>query len=122
MSVPEPAAAPQASPVRLWDVAHSRAGDKGDASILLISPYRREDFPALAASLTTDRLACHFMVSPEEISVVPSPALGAVTIVVRNRLAGGVTRSPRVDPHGKTLSGHLLDLVVPWPADSPRQP
>jgi hypothetical protein len=101
--------------VRLWDVAHARAGDKGDSSILLLRPYRHDDFAALAREVTRARVAAHFATDPAQVSIAPSPALGALTIVIRGRLDGGVTRSPRVDPHGKTLSGHLLDLRVPWP-------
>jgi hypothetical protein len=48
------------------------------------------------------------------VTITAVPGLGALTLVVRGALAGGVTRSGRIDPHGKTLSGHLLDLRVPW--------
>lgn len=108
--------------VRLWDVAHARAGDKGDSSILLLRPYRRADFPALVDSVTPERVAAHFAAARDLVSIVATPSLGAMTIVVHGRLDGGVTRSPRVDPHGKTLSGHLLDLRIPWPeAESVRR-
>ncbi|MFC8845891.1 MULTISPECIES: hypothetical protein [unclassified Micromonospora] len=101
---------------RLWDIAHARAGDKGDSSILLLRAYPGEDFDTLAAVLTVARVAQHFRVPADAVSITPVPGLSALTVVVRGGLAGGVTRSPRVDPHGKTFSGHLLDLRVPWPA------
>jgi hypothetical protein len=99
----------------LREVAHSRAGDKGDTSILLLRCYLEADFPALAQAVTTARVAVHFGVAVGAVTVVPVPGLRTLTLVVRGALAGGVTRSPRIDPHGKTLSGHLLDLQVPWP-------
>jgi hypothetical protein len=102
------------STARLWDLAHARAGDKGDTSILLLRPYLAEDFAPLAAAVTAALVAEHFRVPVDGVSVRPVPALGTLTVVVRGALAGGVTRSPRIDPHGKTLSGHLLDLRVPW--------
>jgi hypothetical protein len=100
---------------RLWDLAHARAGDKGDSSILLLRPYATDDFPRLMAAVTTVRVAEHFRVPVDAVSIRPVPALAALTVVVSGGLDGGVTRSPRIDPHGKTLSGHLLDLRVPWP-------
>ncbi|BCJ61458.1 AtuA-related protein [Micromonospora endophytica] len=106
---------------RLWDIAHARAGDKGDSSILLLRTYPGEDFGTLVAVLTVARVAEHFQVPADAVSITPVPRLSALTLVVRGGLAGGVTRSPRVDPHGKTLSGHLLDLRVPWPV-SDRHP
>jgi hypothetical protein len=99
---------------RLWDLAHARAGDKGEDSILVLRPYRAEDLGELAAAVTADRVADHFRVPPDAVTITSVPRLAALTVVIRGRLAGGVTRSPRIDPHGKTLSGHLLDMRVPW--------
>lgn len=103
-----------AASVPLRDVAHARAGDKGDASILVIRASDPADFPSLVEALPVNALAAHFRSDPAHVSVIPVPGLAAMTIVVRARLAGGVTRSTRLDPHGKTLSGHLLDLEVDW--------
>lgn len=100
--------------MRLWDLAHARAGDKGDSSILLLHPYDEDDYPGLRDAVTPELVAGHFSVPATAVSVVPCDGLRALTVVVRGRLDGGVTRSPRVDPHGKTLSGHLLDLVIRW--------
>lgn len=112
---PTPDSMAQPAPTaRLWDVAHARAGDKGDSAILVVRPYEPSDLPSLVEALRVDAIAAHFGTDAAHVSVTPVPGLAAVTIVVRNILAGGVTRSPRVDPHGKTLSGHLLDLVVTW--------
>lgn len=117
---PTPEVMAQLAPtVRLWDVAHARAGDKGDSSILVVRPYEPSDLPTLVEALRVDAIAVHFGTDPAHVSVTPVPGLTAVTIVVRHILAGGVTRSPRVDPHGKTLSGHLLDLVVAWRSSVP---
>lgn len=99
---------------RLWDLAHARAGDKGSDSILVLRPYAGEDFTELVSAVTAARVAAHFRVPLEAVTITAVPRLGALTLVVRGALAGGVTRSGRIDPHGKTLSGHLLDLRVPW--------
>ena len=41
------------------------------------------------------------------------PGLGALNFVLHDALAGGVTRSLALDPHGKCLSGCLLEMDVP---------
>ena len=94
----------------LANIAHARAGDKGDTSIIMVAPYEISSYPRLLAALTVRAVAAHFGVAEGHISVRPLAHLGAVTLVIRGRLEGGVTRSPTVDPHGKTLSGHLLDM------------
>jgi hypothetical protein len=96
----------------LGDLAHARAGDKGDTSILVIAPYAAADYPRVDAALQPARVAVHFGVPVERVTVHPVPALHAFTVVVHGRLDGGVTRSRAADPHGKTLSGHLLDLAL----------
>jgi hypothetical protein len=99
----------------LGDVAHARAGDKGDTSILMVAPFDPEDFEPLMTALSTRAVGEHFGAAPNQVEIIPSPHLRAITIVVRERLTGGVTRSPTIDPHGKALSAHLLDLQINWP-------
>lgn len=96
----------------LASIAHARAGDKGDTSIIMVAPYDASSYPRLLTALTEGAVAAHFGVRDDRVSVRPLVHLGAVTLVIRGRLEGGVTRSPTVDPHGKTLSGHLLDLDI----------
>jgi hypothetical protein len=40
-------------------------------------------------------------------------SLRALNFVIPNVLAGGVTRSLRLDPHGKTLSALMLCIELP---------
>jgi hypothetical protein len=95
---------------KLGDIAHARAGDKGDVSILMLAPYDPADYALVVSAVTPDRLAAHFGTTPAKIAVRPSADLHAVTIVLRDQLLGGVTRATTLDPHGKSLSGHLLQL------------
>lgn len=101
--------------VLLVDVCHARAGDKGDSALLVLVPYRQEDYLALIEAVSPPGIAEHFHVPVDDVSVIPAAGLSALVIAVRHRLYGGVTRSLTIDPHGKTLSGHLLDMVVEWP-------
>lgn len=98
--------------MRLAAIAHARAGDKGDTSIIVVAPYDRADFERVGEVLTVPAVARHFAVSDAQVIVRGMPGLGAYTVVVRERLDGGVTRSRATDPHGKTFSGHILDLEI----------
>ncbi|GAA4343563.1 AtuA-related protein [Microbacterium rhizosphaerae] len=99
--------------IQLHEVAHARAGDKGNTSIIMVAPYIPDDYERIAAALTPARVATHFGVPLANVTIHAAATLRAFTIVIRERLDGGVTRSRGADPHGKTLSGHLLELSVP---------
>ncbi len=103
-----------ATTIDLGAMAHARAGDKGSTSIIMIAPYDPDDYAALRAALEPARVAEHFGLSPRQVTVTPADELRAITLVLREVLVGGVTRSARLDPHGKALSGHLLAMRVPW--------
>jgi len=103
---------PQTIP--LASLAHARAGDKGDTSIIMIAPYQAEDFTQLREVLSPEALAVHFGTDVSTVSVNWAPNLIAGSIVLRGVLTGGVTRSHTVDPHGKTLSAHLLAMQLAW--------
>jgi hypothetical protein len=106
------------SSIPLYELAHCRAGDKGNDSLLVLTPYASSDFERLRHAVTPQILAHHFAVpTPERVSVTPMPSVGALVITIRDLLAGGVTRANGADPHGKTLSSHLLELRIPRSAE-----
>ena len=98
---------------RLGDFAHARAGDKGDSSILFLAPFDPNDFELVRAEVTPSQIADHFHI-PDDATIRISylTQLAALCIVIPHRLDGGVTRSASADPHGKTLSAHLLELRI----------
>ena len=100
--------------VQLYSIAHARTGDKGDTCIIVLAPFNAGDLDQLVSVCTPARIAEWFGNGVASVRVTPSPKLGALTIRIVRQLAGGVTRSVRVDPHGKTLGGHLLSMRVPW--------
>lgn len=100
----------------LRNIAHARAGDKGDNSIILVAPYVPDDLGLVAATLDPRAVAAHFDMPVANVTVTVHPTLLAATVVLRGRLQGGVTRSLTIDPHGKTLAAHLLELpLTPTP-------
>lgn len=99
--------------VRLHRLAHARAGDKGDVSMISVIAYRMEDFPRLRAGLTTETVRRHFRaLDLSRVERFEAPGIGALNFVLHGALRGGVTRSLALDAHGKTLSSLLLDLEL----------
>lgn len=97
----------------LRDLAHVRTGDKGDTSQIAIFARRPEDYPLLLRLMTPERIAAHLPgLVCRKIRRFELPGLGALNFVLEGALAGGVTRSLALDPHGKTLGAQLLDIPI----------
>jgi len=98
---------------KLHELAHCRAGDKGDTSILSLIAYRPEDYPLLAQRVTTEAVKRHLRGIVEgEVRRYELPELWALQFVCEHSLGGGVTTSLGLDAHGKSLSYALLEMVV----------
>lgn len=99
--------------MKLFQVAHARAGDKGNTSNISLIAYDPRDFAMLAQEVTAARVKHHFgSLVRGEVVRFELPALGALNFVLGGALAGGVTRSLALDAHGKSLSSLLLDLEI----------
>ena len=102
--------------MKLYELAHSRAGDKGDTSILSVIAYRSEDYPLICRAVTAERVASHLAnIVKGDVTRYEVPRLHALQFVCTSALAGGVTTSLGVDTHGKTLSSALLELELDLP-------
>ena len=100
--------------MKLHEIAHARAGDKGDTSDITVFAYHPDDFSILETELTVDRVREQFAgVTCGGIERHIIRQLGAIKFVLRNALGGGVTRSLALDAHGKCYSSLLLDLEIP---------
>ena len=100
--------------MRLRDIAHSRAGDKGNISNLSLIAFHAEDYALLERHVTAERVREHFAgIVHGEVVRYALPQLGAMNFVMREALGGGVTRSLALDAHGKCLSSVLLEMEIP---------
>lgn len=98
---------------RLHELAHCRAGDKGDTSILSLIAYRAEDFPILVERVTADAVKAHLQdIVRGDVRRYELPGLWALQFVCERSLNGGVTTSLALDAHGKSLSYALLEMIV----------
>ena len=99
--------------MKLYDIAHSRTGDKGNLSTISVIAYDERLYPILREQVTEERvLEQYASVGATKVDRYEIPSLGALNFVLHNTLSGGVTQSLAVDTHGKALSGLMLDIEI----------
>ena len=105
---------------RLRDIAHARAGDKGDTCNISLIAFDARDYPRLRAHATPERVQALFAgIAKGRVTRYELPQLGALNFVMTRALGGGVTRSLALDAHGKSLSSALMNLEIPDPPADP---
>ncbi len=98
---------------KLAEIAHCRAGDKGDTVTLSLFPHRPEDYPLLVERVTGERVRAHLAGTVKgEVRRFELPLIHALQFVCEQALDTGVTTSLALDTHGKTLSYALLELKI----------
>ena len=99
--------------MKLYELAHSRTGDKGNISVISLIPYRAQDYALLKEKVTAQRVKEHFSsLVRGDVTRYELPELPAFNFVLEGALDGGVTRSLRVDMHGKTLGYAMLEMEI----------
>ena len=97
----------------LREIAHARAGDKGDTCNIGVIAYRPEYYPILLEQVTVERVRGHFIgLVHGPITRYEMPNVDAINLVLERSLGGGVTRSLSLDPHGKSYSALILTMQV----------
>ncbi len=99
--------------MKLWEIAHSRTGDKGNISNLSLIAYDKKDYALLEEKVTAQKVKEWFKdIVKGEVVRYELPQLGAMNFVMYSALGGGVTRTLSMDMHGKGLSSYLLDMDI----------
>ncbi|SNY94409.1 hypothetical protein SAMN04515647_4729 [Cohaesibacter sp. ES.047] len=99
--------------MKLFDIAHSRTGDKGDISNISVIAYDPSDYELLAREVTAEKVKAHFAGIVEgDVVRYELPSIGALNFVMQQALGGGVTRSLALDPHGKCLASALMAMEI----------
>ncbi|MBK7940026.1 MAG: hypothetical protein IPJ82_24420 [Lewinellaceae bacterium] len=99
--------------MKLYDIAHSRAGDKGNTLTLSLIPYEEADYDLLCARVTAEKVKNHLKgIVSGEIIRYELPNISSLLFVCHDALSGGVTTSLAMDTHGKTLSYALLEMEI----------
>lgn len=97
----------------LRELAHARAGDKGDTCNIGVIAYQSSFYDLLLTQVTPERVRAHFKgLVKGDIRRYELPKVHAINLVMEHALGGGVTRSLSLDPHGKSYSALLLALPM----------
>jgi hypothetical protein len=95
------------------DIAHARAGDKGNTSNVNVWVYDPADYELLKRTLTPERIKHEF---PDlvrgEVTRYEIEHLHGLNLVLRDALEGGVNSSLNLDSHGKSWSYLILGLAL----------
>jgi hypothetical protein len=99
--------------MKLYDIAHSRAGDKGNTLTLSLIPYNESDYEMLCTKVTAGKVKTHLSdIVKGDVVRYEMPNISSLLFVCTNALGGDVTTSLVMDAHGKTLSYALLEMEI----------
>ena len=99
--------------VRVYDLGHARAGDKGNTSNVSVTAYDERAWNILRDQLTVERvMQAYAEIAQGPITRYELPKLRALNFVIENALGGGVTVSLAQDMHGKSLSFVMLGIEL----------
>jgi hypothetical protein len=107
---------PSQIPLRL--IASARSGDKGNDANIAVIAYQPLGYEFLVRELSTQRVADWFArLGMARIERFELPNLHALNFLLHDALAGGASRSLRIDTQGKLLGTAILDLPLPAPSN-----
>lgn len=99
--------------IRLGEIAYARSGDKGSSANVGVIANTPEGFAFLRGFLKAARVEKFF--KPFGVGKViryELPNLGAFNFILPGVLAGGASRSLRIDAQGKTLGQAILEMKL----------
>ena len=102
--------------IRLREICHARAGDKSDTANAGIICYEPAHYPWIVENVTAEAVADYLgdtVGGPVERYELPK--IAALNFVIKHALGGGMSRSLKLDGHGKAYSAILLDMEIDAP-------
>ncbi len=107
-----------AEDIPLSTIAHGRSGDKGNHANVAVIAYTPAGFAWLREILTAEVVARYFApLGPSRVERFEAANLLAVNFLLYDVLAGGASKSLRIDTQGKTLALTLLQMPIQRPAN-----
>jgi hypothetical protein len=100
--------------IALHTLASARSGDKGNHANIAVVANDAAAFALLQRELTAERVAVFFAdLGASRVERFLLPNVQAINFVLYDALAGGASRSLRLDTQGKLLGTAILDLELP---------
>jgi hypothetical protein len=104
--------------IALSTIAHGRSGDKGNHANVAIIAYTQTGYDWLRTHLTADAVANYFApMQPSRVERFEAANVWGLNFLLHDILAGGASRSLRIDTQGKTLALTLLQMEIDTPAN-----
>ena len=104
--------------IPLSTIAHGRSGDKGNHANVAVIAYTPAGFAWLREHLTAQVVQTYFAtLQPSRVIRYEAANVLAVNFMLYDVLAGGASRSLRIDTQGKTLALALLQMSIDVPDD-----
>lgn len=104
--------------IQLGQIATARSGDKGNHANIGIVAFTQAGYDYLLEELTQQRVGDFFAgLGADRVERFELPKVGAMNFMLYNALAGGASRSLRIDTQGKLLGTAILELLLPEPDD-----
>jgi len=98
--------------IRVRDLASARSGDKGNHANIGVVAHDEAAYGVLVSRLTAVRVQHHFQeLGVSRVERFELPKILALNFALYDALAGGASRSLRIDTQGKLLATSLLDLT-----------
>ncbi len=102
--------------VPLHQIAHARAGDKGNISSVSVWAYDAGDYLLMKEQLTAERVKQAFpRLIRGDVVRYELDHLHGLNFVMHDALEGGVNTSLGLDSHGKSWSYLILGLPIMVP-------
>lgn len=99
------------SGMKVRELAHCRAGDKGNISNVSVIAYDLDGYEFLKERLTAELVRqAYGDVVQGEIVRYELPNIAALNFVLYDALGGGVTTTLGMDIHGKSFSSIMLHI------------
>jgi hypothetical protein len=97
--------------MKLYDIAYSRAGDKGDISNVCVFVEDDAHWPLILEKLTADKVREKFgALVKGDVTRYVYPNLHGLNFVLEGALDGGCNFGLRLDVYGKSYSSLILDI------------
>jgi len=100
----------------LGSIATARSGDKGNHANVAVVARCQASYRYLEQVLTAERVATFFeSLDISSVERFELPKIGSLNFLLLDALAGGASRSLRIDTQGKLLGTAILELKLPTP-------
>ena len=102
--------------IRLGQIAHARSGDKGNHANVGVIADTEAGYAFLQRELTVERVDAYFAsLGTTRVERYELPRVQAFNFMLYDALAGGASRSLRIDTQGKTFAMAILEMQLPAP-------